>query len=270
MKKKKLWLRILAAVSAFGLLFIAAWITLSFTGDPISAALSQRAAKDYIQQSGLYTMGFEVSRAAYNFKLGGYLVHAVSPHNPDLHFDIICRNGKVDYDTYQSDVLENGNVISRFQEEYRALLQIQMEQAGLGRINLFIGVNEPQDSAVWVPGMAFDPNLPVEKSIQLYPDLEKLTLEEAAGYLQKVSAFLREKGHHFTSIGLFDTDDEHTVMLSDIPVEQIEKPGFLDYLRQVQEAQEADEQTKEGTAYAVPTESDDTPKEENPPTVWVE
>ena len=270
MKKKKLWLRILAAVSAFGLLFIAAWITLSFTGDPISAALSQRAAKDYIQQSGLYTMGFEVSRAAYNFKLGGYLVHAVSPNNPDLHFDIICRNGKVDYDTYQSDVLENGNVISRFQEEYRALLQIQMEQAGLGRINLFIGVNEPQDSVVWVPGMAFDPNLPVEKSIQLYPDLEKLTLEEAAGYLQKVSAFLREKGHHFTSIGLFDTDDEHTVMLSDIPVEQIEKPGFLDYLRQVQEAQEADEQTKEGTAYAVPTESDDTPKEENPPTVWVE
>lgn len=131
MKKKKLWLRILAAVSAFGLLFIAAWITLSFTGDPISAALSQRAAKDYIQQSGLYTMGFEVSRAAYNFKLGGYLVHAVSPNNPDLHFDIICRNGKVDYDTYQSDVLENGNVISRFQEEYRALLQIQMEQAGL-------------------------------------------------------------------------------------------------------------------------------------------
>lgn len=85
MKKKKLWLRILAAVSAFGLLFIAAWITLSFTGDPISAALSQRAAKDYIQQSGLYTMGFEVSRAAYNFKLGGYLVHAVSPNNADLH-----------------------------------------------------------------------------------------------------------------------------------------------------------------------------------------
>lgn len=105
-------------------------------------------------------------------------------------------------------------------------MQIQMEQAGLGRINLFIGVNEPQDSAVWVPGMAFDPNLPVEKSIQLYPDLEKLTLEEAAGYLQKVSAFLREKGHDFTSVGLFDTDDEHTVMLSDIPVEQIEKPGF--------------------------------------------
>src|SRR5699024_5485140 len=102
MKKKKHWLRILAAVSAFGLLFIAAWITLSFTGDPISAALSQRAAKDYIQQSGLYTMGFEVSRAAYNFKLGGYLVHAVSPNNPDLHFDIVCRNGKVDYDTYQS------------------------------------------------------------------------------------------------------------------------------------------------------------------------
>ena len=83
MKKKKLWIRILAAVLAFGLLWIVAWMTLSFTGDPISAAMSQRAAKDYIQQSNLRTMGFELSRA-------------VSPHNPDLHFDIICRNGNVD------------------------------------------------------------------------------------------------------------------------------------------------------------------------------
>ena len=156
MKKKKLWIRILAAVLAFGLLWIVAWMTLSFTGDPISAAMSQRAAKDYIQQSNLRTMGFELSRASYNFKFGEYLVHAVSPHNPDLHFDIICRNGKVDYDTYQYDVLENGNVISRFQEEYMALLQIQMEQAGLGRLNLFVGTNEPSDSAVWVPGMTFD------------------------------------------------------------------------------------------------------------------
>ena len=167
MKKKKLWLRILAAVLAFGLLWIVASMTLSFTGDPISAAMSQRAAKDYIQQSNLRTMGFELSRASYNFKFGEYLVHAVSPHNPDLHFDIICRNGKVDYDTYQYDVLENGNVISRFQEEYMALLQIQMEQAGLGRLNLSVSVDEPQDSAVWVPGMTFDQNLPVEKAIHL-------------------------------------------------------------------------------------------------------
>ena len=40
MKKKKLWLRILAAVLAFGLLWIVASMTLSFTGDPISAAMS--------------------------------------------------------------------------------------------------------------------------------------------------------------------------------------------------------------------------------------
>ena len=70
MKKKKLWIRILAAVLAFGLLWIVAWMTLSFTGDPISAAMSQRAAKDYIRQSNLRTMGFELSRASYNFKFG--------------------------------------------------------------------------------------------------------------------------------------------------------------------------------------------------------
>ena len=49
-------------------------IHISFTGDPISAAMSQRAAKDYIQQSNLRTMGFELSRASYNFKFGEYLV----------------------------------------------------------------------------------------------------------------------------------------------------------------------------------------------------
>ena len=71
MIKKKLWIRILAAVLAFGLLWIVAWMTLSFTGDPISAAMSQRAAKDYIQQSNLRTMGFELSRVSDNFKFGG-------------------------------------------------------------------------------------------------------------------------------------------------------------------------------------------------------
>ena len=141
MKKKKLWIRILAAVLAFGLLWIVAWMTLSFTGDPISAAMSQRAAKDYIQQSNLRTMGFELSRASYNFKFGEYLVHAVSPHNPDLHFDIICRNGKVDYDTYQYDVLENGNVISRFQEEYMALLQVFCGGLQRHRLQVWIKMN---------------------------------------------------------------------------------------------------------------------------------
>ena len=96
-----------------------------------------------------------------------------------------------------------------------------------------------------------------------------MTLEEAAGYLQKVSAFEREKGHHFTSVGLFDTDDEHTVMLSDIPVEQIESRAFG--LSAAGSGSAGGRRTnKEGAAYAVPTESDDTPKEENPPTVWVE
>lgn len=262
MKKKKLWIRILAAVLAFGLLWIVAWMTLSFTGDPISAAMSQRAAKDYIQQSNLRTMGFELSRASYNFKLGEYLVHAVSPHNPDLHFDIICRNGKVDYDTYQYDVLENGNVISRFQEEYMALLQIQMEQAGLGRLNLFVGTNEPSDSAVWVPGMTFDQDLPVEKTIYLYPDLEAMTLEAAAEYLQRVGAFFKEKGHDFARIDLYDTDEEkHTVMLTDIPVERIAKPDFLDYLKQQQrETGKRDEMEQsadqEGTP-AIPTKQED-------------
>ena len=262
MKKKKLWIRILAAVLAFGLLWIVAWMTLSFTGDPISAAMSQRAAKDYIQQSNLRTMGFELSRASYNFKFGEYLVHAVSPHNPDLHFDIICRNGKVDYDTYQYDVLENGNVISRFQEEYMALLQIQMEQAGLGRLNLFVGTNEPSDSAVWVPGMTFDQDLPVEKTIHLYPDLEAMTLEAAAEYLQRVGAFFKEKGHDFARIDLYDTDEEkHTVMLTDIPVERIAKPDFLDYLKQQQrEIGKRDEMEQsadqEGTP-AIPTKQED-------------
>ena len=143
-----------------------------------------------------------------------------------------------------------------------ALLQIQMEQAGLGRLNLSVSVDEPQDSAVWVPGMTFDQNLPVEKTIHLYPDLEAMTLEAAAEYLQRVGAFFKEKGHDFAWIDLYDTDEEkHTVMLTDIPVEQIAKPDFLDYLKQQQrETGKRDEMEQsadqEGTP-AIPTKQED-------------
>ena len=142
-EKEKLWIRILAAVLAFWFVMDCRLDDPFFHGDPISAAMSQRAAKDYIQQSNLRTMGFELSRASYNFKFGEYLVHAVSPHNPDLHFDIICRNGKVDYDTYQYDVLENGNVISRFQEEYMALCRFRWSRrAWAGLIYLSEPMNQ--------------------------------------------------------------------------------------------------------------------------------
>ncbi|MDD3192377.1 MAG: hypothetical protein PHE47_00745 [Oscillospiraceae bacterium] len=256
MKKKKLWLRILAALLAFGLLFIAIWMTLSFTGDPISASLARRAAQEYIRQNDLYSMGFELSDASYNFKFGEYLIHAKSARNPDLHFDINWRNGKVFYDTYQYDVLENGNVITRFQEEYEALLQIQLEQAGLGRENLFVSVDEPQDSDIWVTGMAFDQALPVKKDLQLYPDLEEATLEAAADYLRGVYSLLKEKGHAFETVGLYYNDgDKHTVMLDGIPVKRVEQADFLAYLKEMQrDTEKRDATEKEAMDKGVPTE----------------
>ncbi|MCI5809530.1 MAG: hypothetical protein MR208_06340, partial [Oscillospiraceae bacterium] len=71
-------------------------------------------------------------------------------------------------------------------------------------------------------------------------------LEAAAEYLQRVGAFFKEKGHDFARIDLYDTDEEkHTVMLTDIPVERIEKPDFLDYLKQQQQkTKERDEKER--------------------------
>ena len=79
---------------------------------------------------------------------------------------------------------------------------------------------------------------------------------------EKVGAFFKEKGHDFARIDLYDTDEEkHTVMLTDIPVERIAKPDFLDYLKQQQrETGKRDEMEQsadqEGTP-AIPTKQED-------------
>ncbi len=268
MRGRKLWMRILAAALAFGMILLVLLLTLSFTGDPVSALLAQRAAEQYIQQDALRSMGFTLSKAAYNFKFGEYLVRAQSDQNQDLHFNLYCKNGKVIRDTYQFDVLENGNVISRFQGEYQTLLQIQMEQAGLGRILLFVEVSEPRDSDIWVPGMPFDPDLPVEKSLHLYPDLEEKTLESAADYLQQVNRFLQEKGYAFSYLSFFDTDDAHTVMIDHIPTEQVGQEDFLAYLKQVQQQNQEEEKEE---VLAEDTKQQGEKEEGNfNPTVWVE
>lgn len=272
--KKNIWLRILAAAVAIGLLAILLLMTLSFTGDPISAALADKAAQAFIQESDLRSMSFQLSHATYNFKFGEYTVQAKSDQNADLHFEIVCENGKVRYDTYEQSVLKNGNVIARITNEYSVLLQVQLEQAGLGRNGVHVQILEPEDSDIWVLGMPFDQNLAVKKTLQLYPDLEELTLEAAADYLQKVEALLSKKEHRFQSISLFQADEKNdetgtarTVMLSDIPVEEISKPGFLAYLRQIEEKTKERDQAEREAMEKGEYQKDTATSE---PTVWIE
>ena len=60
-KKRSLWLRLLAAAVALGLMVLLAVMTMAFTGDPISAHLADKAAKKYVIASDTYrTMDLEL------------------------------------------------------------------------------------------------------------------------------------------------------------------------------------------------------------------
>jgi len=236
-KKRSLWLRLLAAAVALGLMVLLAVMTMAFTGDPISAHLADKAAKKYVIASDTYrTMDLELTDAVYNFKFSEYLVRASSRTNPDIHFEIYCQNGKVTRDSYQYDVIENGNVQCRYADEYAILLKVRLEQAGLGGMNLFVELDHEKAQEVdWYPGMPFDPYLPIVKSLQLYPSMEEVTIETAADCLTGVAKVLTERGYEFTHLGLYDFSDETggQINVDNIPVERALEPGFAAYLTEL-------------------------------------
>ena len=246
MKKRSLWLRIPAALLAVGLVVLLAVMTMAFTGDPISAYRADQAAKKYVIASDTYrTMNLELTDAVYNFKFGEYLVRASSSINPDIQFEIYCENGKVTRDSYQFDVIENGNVQRRFADEYAILLKVRLEQAGLGAPNLFVDLDyEKAQEVDWYPGMPFDPYLPVAKSLQIYPDLTDVSIETTAEYLAAVAKLLTQYGYEFTHLGLYTFHDETgcQINVDHIPVEKALEPDFTDYLYELHEQQLAEEE----------------------------
>ncbi len=117
MKKKVLKIvSILAAAVVVGVII---WFLVGFFGNPVSKHLAEKSAQEYLETNFADT-DYETEEAFYDFKSSAYNVHIKSPSSEDSSFSIVAGlDGKVIYDTYESNVLEKGNTADRINNAYR-------------------------------------------------------------------------------------------------------------------------------------------------------
>ena len=119
-EKEEKALRIAAGITAFIIIGGILFVTNAFVGNPISYLMAKRGVERYVAQNYSF-LDLELEKPVYNFKYPAYMVRAKSRTSMDTHFGIYYRNGKVEWDDYQSNVLGLFNTAQRLSDEYSAL-----------------------------------------------------------------------------------------------------------------------------------------------------
>ena len=119
--KRKLFLRILAGLAGAGIVGFILVFAVALLGNPFSPLLVHWQAGRYLDQTYPY-MELEREWPQYNFKTGGYSVGVWQPGSKDIHFSLAYSSfGKLEYDNYESEVLNGNSTLARLERKYREL-----------------------------------------------------------------------------------------------------------------------------------------------------
>lgn len=118
-KLRKIMAGALAFILIAGILFVANGLV----GNPISKLMANKNVAKYIKET-YPNMDLVVAKATYDFKSGRYGVYVESPKSIDTHFEVqLSSLGKVEYDSYEGDVVSNWNTWTRVGKEYRQMVE---------------------------------------------------------------------------------------------------------------------------------------------------
>lgn len=109
---------IFASIVTLLVLFGVGYLLNGFYGNPISKALAENTAKEYIEKN-YNSMNLEIDCVDYNFKFNRYEASVKSPESVDTHFTLeIDRFGKLLNDDYEYCVTGGYNTAMRIDDEY--------------------------------------------------------------------------------------------------------------------------------------------------------
>lgn len=115
--------KVLAGITAFVLIGGILWFANSLVGNPVSKALSNNTAKKYVSKN-YSDMELQISDVYYSFKDGYYHADIKSLTSKDTYFSIrLSSLGKVEYDSYEYNVVKKFNTYRRLDEEYNSKLK---------------------------------------------------------------------------------------------------------------------------------------------------
>ena len=214
---KKRILKIAALILALALIYGVASFANSLVGNPISKMMAREVAEKHLASQYSDT-DYAVDEVFYNFKIGGYYVHIVSPSSIDSHFTLtVSMFGNLIGSDYASRVEGHGNVANRLFSEYRKMVEGVLDSyaypykvyMGYGDLEFECEVGEEAvEDALKMTDLVNDQIYNVGKlgatngKLVLYIDSDTVTHEKAAEILLKTKELMDGAGISFYSVHL--------------------------------------------------------------------
>lgn len=231
---KSIVLRIIAGLVAVALIVGVLFITNSFVGNPISAAIAGKQIKEYVRENYSF-LDLEIPKASYNFKNNSYGTRVKSKTNIDIHFYISCKGRNNMYDTYESDVLSGQNTLHRFAQEYAALvtsilerkLDVEVENANIMYYDkgfLEYRGNNPK------PGAEFNKDILPESELSLRLNLSDTSSEVLADMFIKVHKLMKDNGFKFEKYSISSENDQKYINVNYVKPEHIESGELATFI----------------------------------------
>ncbi len=236
---KKLLLRILAGLMAFSLIGVLFYILFSFTGNPVTSWVAERAMNRYIAEKYAHLDDLQVHDVNYNFKDGSYSVFVESKTSPDTKFFVYYRKGEPIQDDYDFFVTDKQNTIFRLEREYSRLAE-EILAKELGNPDYEIHVMYTDE--IYTTGkqylkldMEFDRTLPVPARVIISGDLSEPSLEEVADLLTTVYHVFQKHDYHFIEYSFYYDGEGPVISVTGVTPEHIASGALLALLEEAKE-----------------------------------
>ena len=119
----KKFLKTVAIILVIVLVAIVGFLVVAFFGNPISKALAQNTAQDYMEATYANT-DYELGGVNYSFKDGYYYAYVSSPSSIDTCFSLAIDSfGRLQHDYFADYVTTGRNTISRLETDYRKAVE---------------------------------------------------------------------------------------------------------------------------------------------------
>ncbi len=121
-----------------------AFFSNAFNGNPISKMLANSNADKYVKEK-YGNLDVKRDETYFEFKTSKYVVKYQSDKLKDLNFEVHCRlNGKVSYDTYEEDVLNNFSTFTRLDSELREKIYKENIDGDIVKTKFFFILDEKE------------------------------------------------------------------------------------------------------------------------------
>ena len=227
------------------------WFANGLVGNPVSYFIAKSKAEKRVEEN-YAAEGYVLTDVGYNFKNSSYIAFVEKPNSEDCKFSLsYSPTGKLNYDTYENNMADGGNVRLRLDKKYREFVKNASEVfdfpyscdgdlvfEGDDYKNQPLGFGLSKD--ILTPDAQYDIAKLGEQGgiIDAYAETDTFTAEKAAEALLDIDDVMKQTGGTFYSINLTLESDNGEYLIENFYRSDIYEDGLVERVKKNHEETE--------------------------------